>query len=144
MPNNQDIPRIAAMISRYSITDIIAAYKNGVSLRFYYFPDGKHGQRKLFSGIPSPEDCNTARILIGGLLGRCEVETRRIDTEHNHPAPDIRSKVGEIVQGYEKIQSYKWTTDQFTRKPIPPNSFVWRDIHTGKISVVNPFIEEVV
>ena len=136
------VPLITALTARHTIPDLVAAHHAGVVLHCCYYPQGSAGPRKRWQGIPSQDQICKARTLMSAALGRLPAESRTMDSSRVMPPPDDRSPVGTLYQGYERCQSYKWTTDQFTRKPIPPNSLIWRDLHTGKVSISHPFLSE--
>ena len=143
-PSELNIPLITAMTARFSLKELIDAYRLGREIRVYYYPDGQAGARRHWTGVPDADMLTTARTLLGAALGRTAPESRVIMGSETQSAPDNRSTVGDILEGYERISTYKWTTDFFTRKPIPPQSIVWRDLHTGKISVRHPFKKDAV
>lgn len=138
---NMKVRLAAAIIRSFSIADLVAAHHAGIELRCYWYPDGRQAPRKMWKAVPDKDLITTARTLTGALLGRNPMESARVSCDHSAPAADPRSPVGAVHCGYERIQTYKWTTDYYTRKPIPPNSFAWRDIHTGQISLENPFLK---
>lgn len=135
----EDFRLLSALSARYSLADLMAAHRNGVSVRCYWKPDCAGGRKKLWTGIPSQEQIQALRLMLGAALGRQPAEYVRTNDGQRHDAPDPRSPVGTVYEGFERIQTYKWTTSKDTRKPIPPNSFVWRDTITGAIYVRNPF-----
>jgi hypothetical protein len=137
-----DMPLITALCARYSLDELIAAQRNDASISLYYYPNGKTGIRKYWRGTPTLEHISAIRILLGAALGRTRVEHVILSGNATAPSPDDRSNIGEIVEGYERIQTFKWNADHVTKKPMPPNSIVWRDIHTGWLYKVHPFTRQ--
>jgi hypothetical protein len=135
----KNVPLITAMTARYTLQELIDAYRTGSKITVYYFPDGKNGSRKRWQDVPSQDQLTTARTLVGIALGRSMTEYTRVTGNQHYQAPDSRSPVGEIIGEYERIQTYKWITDHLTHQPIAPNTLCWRCLHTGKISVRHPF-----
>lgn len=140
-PDPLHIPLLTALSAHYTLADLTAAYRNDVPLSVAYWPEGKNGPRRRWRGIPSQDQIAKLRLLFAAAIGRTPAELVRCSTLEETSAPDQRSRIGSIYMDYEKIQTYKWTTDAITRKPIPPNSFAWRDLHTGKISVEHPMLK---
>lgn len=143
MNQDQKIRLTAAVLRAFTVADLIAAHHAGIALRCYWYPEGRNAPRKLWNAVPDMDLITTARTIAGTMLGRNPLEASRVSCETTAPAGDPRSPVGSVVCGYERIQTYKWTTDNFSRRPIPPNSFAWRCIHTGSISLENPFLSAV-
>lgn len=135
----QELRVLNALAARYPVADLIAANRNNICLSVYWRPDGPSGPRKVWKGIPSIDQITQLRLMTAAAIGRQPTEYRRTDDGQLHEAPDPRSPVGTTYCGFERIQTYKWTTAKDTGKPIPPNSFAWRDTITGMIYVNNPF-----
>lgn len=136
-----DITLITAMTARHSLADLLTAHHSNYHLNFAYYPNGLNGKRKYWRGVPSAEQIALARTLLGVAMGRDPVQARRYDSGLVELPADRRSPVGTLWLGYERVLTYKWTTPADTRKPLPPQSYAWRDTKTGALYLEHPFID---
>ena len=140
-PDKISIPLLTALSAHYTLSDLQAAHHNNVPVSVAYWPDGVNGPRRRWRGIPSSEQLCILRLLLSAAIGRNPAEYITTSSLDRTAPPDNRSDVGTVYCGYEKIQTWKWTTDHKTRKPIPPNTFCWRDLHTGQLFRDCPALE---
>lgn len=137
--NPDGIAIITALSARYSLADIRAAYANGVALNVYYRPTEDKSKRRLWRGVPTSDQLEALRLMLAAAIGREPTEHVRIADDTVQHAPDRRSPIGTVYMGYERIQTYKWTTPKDLKRPLPPNSLAWRDVITGEVFLYNPF-----
>lgn len=138
-PTADDLAILTALSARYSLADLRAAAANEIPLTVYYRPSLDKSQRRRWHGIPDAVQLERLRLIYAAAVGRQPAEAMRTACDTVDRPPDSRSPVGTLYQGFERIQTYKWTTPTDTKKPLPPNSFAWRDTYTGEIFLLNPF-----
>lgn len=138
-PNALDLRIINALSSRYTLDEVRAAHLQKQTLSVYYRPEGSTGPRRLFRGVPTADQVEHLRLITAAAIGRQPTEYIRVTGIERTNGPDPRSEVGSVFNGYERIRTYKWTTPADTKKPLPPNSFAWRDVITGQVFLRNPW-----
>jgi hypothetical protein len=132
------IPLITALTHKFTLSDLENAKENALVLAVCYWPDGQSGRRLLWRGIPTADLITACRLLLSAAYGPRPATARRVVGVDDCAPPTSDSQLGSIWFGFERIKTYKWTTDNVTRKPIPPQSLVWRDCHSGKITLHHP------
>lgn len=136
------VPMITSMTARFTIDELLLAHHQGIYLNFAYYPDGLNGKRKYWRGVPTIDQITLARTLVGAALGRNPSQERRPVSRVQVEGKDDRIPTGQIVFGFERIMTYKWTTPRDRKKPLPPGSYAWRDTHTGVIYLEHPIQAE--
>lgn len=137
--NPNGIAIITALSARYTLADVRTAYTNQIPLTVYYRPCEDKSKRRIWRGVPTSGQLEALRLMLAAAIGREPTEHLRMPSDTVDHAPDRRSPVGTVYQGYERITTYKWTTPKDIKRPLPPNSLAWRDIITGEVFVKNPF-----
>jgi hypothetical protein len=149
-----NIPLLTALSGRYSLEELAIAFRDQAQLRVWYYPSGKSGRARVWSGVLDGKTWLTLRQLIGvarGRLGFMEqgdmrqyVDPMAEDKQEIRYVPAFSpGRLGDVRDGYDKIRTYKWTTDGTTGRKMPPNTLVWRDLHSGKVYLYHPADEMV-
>lgn len=151
-PFDGDRPNIAllsAMSARYTLTELYLAYETGQVITVYWYPEGKARPARVWKGVPDKGALYIIRRLVGIARGKSDpgyLETVEAPKWTQEPAraierqnsENMKSLVGQVRDGYERVITFKWTTDGTTRRKLPPNTLVWRDLYSGKIYVRHP------
>ena len=136
-----DLRIVNALSSKFTLEEVRNAHMMRQTLSVYYRPAGSDGPRRLFRGVPTAQQVEQLRLILAAAIGRTPAEYIRITGIEYTESPDRRSEVGDIHNGYERIKTYKWTTPRDTGKPLPPNSYAWRDIITGVVYFRTPWTD---
>lgn len=149
-----NLPLITALTARYSLHELNSHHVAGTVVTVYYYPDGKGGRARVWKGTLNADVMYTIRRLIGIARGRQDVYS----TENQGPPSwlqhldcpkdrqlqaEMKPILGQVRDGYDRIQTFKWTTDGTTHRKLPPNTLVWRDLYSGKVYVRHPEDEQV-
>lgn len=147
--NRPNVALISALTARYTIPEMYSLAGKQEAARVYYYPGGKSARAKVWVGIPDKPLIELCRRMLGIARGR-EESPRPEDQgppawlgRHNAKADrDLHAEqaplCGQMRDGFDRIITFKWTTDGSTKRRIPPNTLVWRDLHSGKIYRVHP------
>lgn len=151
-PYDHERPNVAlitALSSRYTLDELYTAQREQTSLTCYYYPSGKSGKAKVWKGIPDSLTIQTLRRLVGVARGKSYVYDsdiqgpptwlNELDCKADREIQRAESAlIGQQRDGFDRIKTFKWTTDGTTHKKIPPNTLAWRDLYSGKVYITHP------
>jgi hypothetical protein len=149
-----NIPLLTALSARFTMSELYQKMNDNEQVICHYWPHGKEGARRIWKGYLDRGTISTIRRLLGIVKGREDIVDAVCDGPPSWLA-NLNCKVDAELQtlqapvlcqtrdGYDRIQTFKWTTDGTTRRKLPPGSLVWRDLYTGKVYVKHPSDEAV-
>lgn len=144
-----NIPLLTALSARFTLTELYSLYSRGIGICVYWYPDGKSGRARIWRGCLDQRIISTIRRLQGAVKGRDYVFddptqgppswVQHDDCAASREDEDRRRLMSQsLPPGFDCIRTFKWTTDATTRRRIPPNSKVYRDLYSGKVYVRLP------